>query len=92
MAYSVFEWRILCTVACLLKARTVKPAETAVARQWLSSHNVMATTDMHTTMEELLEAVFAVRSVPKLYNKDQLPLRVSRETVCRRQAVSWELQ
>jgi hypothetical protein len=69
-------------MACLLKARIVKPAETAVARQWLSSHNVMATTDMHTTMEELLEAAFSVRSMPMLYTEDQLPLRVSRETVC----------
>jgi hypothetical protein len=44
------------TVACLMKARIVKPAETAVAREWLSSHHVIATTDTHTTVEELLEA------------------------------------
>jgi hypothetical protein len=35
----------------------------------------MAATDMHATMEELLEAVFSVRSVPSLYDKEQLRLR-----------------
>jgi hypothetical protein len=36
---------------------------------------VIATTDTHTTIEELLEAVFSVQSVPRLYNKDPVPLR-----------------
>jgi hypothetical protein len=31
----------------------------------------------HTTTEELLEAVFSVRPLPRLYNVDQLPLLVS---------------
>jgi hypothetical protein len=35
---------------------------------------VMAATDTHATIEELLEAVLSVRSVPKLYNQGQLPL------------------
>jgi hypothetical protein len=39
----------------------------------------MAATDTH-TIEELLEAVSSVRSVPKLYNEDYLPLRESLET------------
>jgi hypothetical protein len=39
-------------VPYLLKARIVKPTETAVARQWLSNRHVMAA-----TIEELLEAV-----------------------------------
>jgi hypothetical protein len=43
----------------------------------------MAEIDPHATIEELLEAMFSVRSVPRLYNEDQLPLRVSREGVCR---------
>jgi hypothetical protein len=64
-------------VECLLKDRIVKPAETAVARQWLSRRHVMAATDTHVTIEELLEAVFSVRSVPRLYNEDQLLLAVS---------------
>jgi hypothetical protein len=41
----------------------------------------------HAIIEELLEAVFSVRSVPKLYNKELLPY----ESVWRRQLVS-ELQ
>jgi hypothetical protein len=34
----------------------------------------MTATDTHGTIEELLEAVFSVRSVPRLNNDDQLPL------------------
>jgi hypothetical protein len=52
-------------------------ANTLIARQWLSSRHVMAITDMHTTVEELLEAVFSVHFMPRLYKKDQLPLPVS---------------
>jgi hypothetical protein len=33
----------------------------------------MAATDTHTIIEELLEAVFSVRSAPRLYNEGQLP-------------------
>jgi hypothetical protein len=32
----------------------------------------MAARDTHATIEELFEAVFSVRSVPRLYNKGQL--------------------
>jgi hypothetical protein len=35
----------------------------------------MAAIDTHGTIEELLEAVFSVRSMPRLYNEDQLPIR-----------------
>jgi hypothetical protein len=42
-----------------------------VAMQWLSSRHVMTATHMHTTREELLEAVFSVRFVPRLDNQDQ---------------------
>jgi hypothetical protein len=31
----------------------------------------MAAIDIHATTEELLEAVFSVRSMPRLYNKEQ---------------------
>jgi hypothetical protein len=58
------------------------PAETAVARQWLSSCRVTATT------EELLEEVFSVQSVPRLFNEGQLPLQ---ERVCS-QSVSQSVQ
>jgi hypothetical protein len=34
----------------------------------------MAATDMHVTTEELLEALFSVRSLPRLYKEGQLPL------------------
>jgi hypothetical protein len=67
-------------VACLLKARLMEPAETAVAREHLCKHShclVMATTDMHATIEKLLESVFSVQSVSRLYNDDQLLLPVS---------------
>jgi hypothetical protein len=60
-------------VAYLLKARIVEPAETAVDRQWLSERHVTAAT--FTFAIELLEAVFSVRSVPKLYYEDQMPWR-----------------
>jgi hypothetical protein len=34
----------------------------------------MAATDTHATKEELVEAVFSVQSVLRLYNEDQLSL------------------
>lgn len=59
------------TVICLLKARTAEPKETCIARQWLFEHVSMATTShdcsnsyMNTTIEELLEAMFSLQSVP----------------------------
>jgi hypothetical protein len=42
---------------------------------------MMVVTDMHTIIEELLEAVFSEWSVLRLYNEDQLPLPVSRESL-----------
>jgi hypothetical protein len=75
----------LLIVACLLTSGIVKPAETAIdrkwladtpiGRQWLSSRHVMAATDTHAAIEELLEAVFSVESVLMLYNEDHLSLR-----------------
>jgi hypothetical protein len=56
------------TVASLLKARIVKPVETVVARQRSNIRHVIAATDAHA----IREAVFSVRSVPRLYNEDQL--------------------
>jgi hypothetical protein len=40
--------------------------------EWLRSHHVIADIDTLATTEELLEAVFSVRSVLRLYNEDQL--------------------
>jgi hypothetical protein len=56
---------------------------THVTRQWLSSRHLKAVTHTHATIEELSEAAFSVRSVPKRYNKDHLPLRDSLETEVR---------
>jgi hypothetical protein len=36
------------------------------------SRHVMASTNMHATTAELLENVFSVRSMPRLYNEAQL--------------------
>jgi hypothetical protein len=44
----------------------------------------MAAKDMHATMEELLEAVFSVWFMLRLYNESQLPLEESIETAVRR--------
>jgi hypothetical protein len=44
----------------------------------------MAATDTYATIKELLEAVFSVWSVPRLYNEGQLSLRESQETAFRR--------
>jgi hypothetical protein len=44
-----------------------------------------AATDMHATTEELLEAVFSVRSMLRLYNKDQLLVKAESESRVLRQ-------
>jgi hypothetical protein len=44
----------------------------------------MVATDMHATIKELLKTVFPVRSVPRLYNEEQL------QTAIRRVGVSCE--
>jgi hypothetical protein len=59
-------------------------ANTPLARQWPTSRLVIAETDTHARIEELLGAVISVRPVPRLYNEDQLPLRASLETAVRR--------
>jgi hypothetical protein len=68
-------------VAYLLKARTVEPAEMIVAWEWLckqtpfarqglNDHQVIAATAAHTTIAELLEAVFSVQPVLRLHNSN----------------------
>jgi hypothetical protein len=47
-------------------------------------------TDMHATIKELLEAVFSVRSLPRLYNEGQVPLELSLATAVRRVGISYE--
>jgi hypothetical protein len=66
-------------MTCPLKAWSCVPEETAVGRQWLSKHVSTATeagnrSNEYTkaTIEELLEAVFSMLSVQRLYKKIQL--------------------
>jgi predicted type IV restriction endonuclease len=61
-------------VECLLKARIGKPVETAVARERHGIRHVTAATLTCATIEDLLEAVFYVLSVSRLYNEYQLSL------------------
>jgi hypothetical protein len=68
-------------VAYLLKSRNVEPEKqpslangsetTLVSRQWLGKH-VPAATDMHATIEVLLETVFSTRPVQRGYKEDNL--------------------
>lgn len=46
-----------------------KPEEMITARQWFGKH-VPVALNIHTT-EKLLEVVFSMQSIPRLYNKDQ---------------------
>jgi hypothetical protein len=56
-------------VSYLLKVRTVeREKEPLVGNSYV------------TTLEKLLEVMFSVWSVPRLYNEGQLPLRESLET------------
>jgi hypothetical protein len=48
----------------------------------------MSATDTHATIEELLEAVFSMQSVPWLCNEGQMPLEKSLEMAVRR-AEGW---
>jgi hypothetical protein len=59
--FSIVTWR--------LKARIVEREETAIASQRLGEH-APAATDAHATMEELVDAVFSMRSVPRQYSED----------------------
>jgi hypothetical protein len=51
----------------------------------------MASTDTHATIQELLEAVFCVRSVPRLHNEGQLRLLQSFQTAVRRAGGRYEM-
>jgi hypothetical protein len=51
------------------KARELEPEETSVALQRLSEHVSLASYRL-ATIEEILEGVFSVRSMPRLYNED----------------------
>jgi hypothetical protein len=53
-----------------LKALIVEQEEAPIFRQWHSKH-ISAATIEHATIEELLEVVFSVQSMPRLYSEDQ---------------------
>jgi hypothetical protein len=48
----------------------VEPEKTSIARQWLGKQ-IQAATDMHATIEELLEMAFYMWPMLKLYNENQ---------------------
>jgi hypothetical protein len=58
-----------------LKAGIVQPEETFTVRQRLGKH-VPAATNTKAKIEELLETVFSVGSVPRLYNEDPRPAEI----------------
>jgi hypothetical protein len=58
----------VCIVTWRLKARTVEWIDAAIARQLRGKH-VSAAADTDTTIQD---AVFAMWSVPRLHNEDQL--------------------
>jgi hypothetical protein len=80
-------------IACLLTARSVEPAEKAIAkerlrkktrvtRRWLSERHVTTATLTYATIEELLEEMFFVRSAPRLYNENESQLPGRRIVLC----------
>jgi predicted SPOUT superfamily RNA methylase MTH1 len=60
-------------VTRLLKARTVEPEETPVVREWLVN-TFPRQGIQNSTTEELLEAVFSMLSMQRLYKESQLEL------------------
>jgi hypothetical protein len=56
------------------KTRTVECVEVATARQRHAKHKY-ATTDIYITTEELLETVFSMRSMQRVYKENQLRMR-----------------
>jgi hypothetical protein len=68
-------------VSYLLKARTMKPE-----KQPLQDNDCVTSSN-----GVILEAVFSVRSVPTLYNEDNLPLRDSPETAVKRIGIWCEM-
>jgi hypothetical protein len=59
-----------------MKAAIADPKKTSIARQWHSKH-ISAVRNNHATTEESLEAVFSMRSVPRLYKENQQEFLVS---------------
>jgi hypothetical protein len=61
-----------------MKATTVEPKEMHIARK-RHGKQVSSATSTHTTMEEKIEAVFSMQSMPRQHNEDQWEKKVSGE-------------
>jgi hypothetical protein len=61
-----------------MKAEIADPEKTSTARQRRGKH-VSVVTNNYATTEELLEAVFSVRSMLRLYTENQLEFSVSQK-------------
>jgi hypothetical protein len=59
-----------------LKAGILEQIDATIARQRCCKH-VSAATDMHATVEKLLDAMFFVWAVPRLYIEDQTEAKES---------------
>jgi hypothetical protein len=75
-------------VACLLKARIVDPAETAVARERLCKCHVSLATVAHTTIEVLLGMVFSMWSAPTTMSPNKATARRGVSRGVRLEAIS----
>jgi hypothetical protein len=65
-----FKLNTINIVTWWLKTRIVEQEQRPIARQWRSK-SISAAMNKHKTIEELLEAVSSVWSVPRLYNEGQ---------------------
>jgi hypothetical protein len=63
-----------------MKAVIADPEKISIAAQRRGKH-VISVTNNHATTEELSEAKFSMRSVPRLYKENQLEFSVSRQCV-----------
>jgi hypothetical protein len=65
--FKFINWLLVCITCCdNLKFGIVEPEEMAFARLQLDKH-MSAVTDMHATIEELLEIMFSMWSMARLY-------------------------
>jgi hypothetical protein len=67
----------------MLEKRNTETEETVIVRQQRGKH-VSATTNGHATVEKSLETVSSTRSVPRLYNEDQVDAGSNTSTVALR--------
>jgi hypothetical protein len=61
-----------------MKARLADSEKISIARQWHSKH-ISVVMDNHSITGDLLEVVFSMRSMPRLYKENQSDFSVSQE-------------